>query len=158
MAFDGTTITDPRLHGLYEYWRSKAGPRAMPARKDIDPTEMKPWIGNLILVEFPDDVLQFRVRLEGTNIVDFYGTSRTGRGIEALTNAQERELLLAQYGAVLDRREPAYYVARFISSEGKHVHQVKLLLPLSNDGQRVNMILGGIYFGRERGGWHVVGR
>lgn len=148
MPFDVTAVTDPRLRRLHDYWRAKAGDRPMPARKDIDPLDMKEWLGNLVLVEFFDGAAKSRVRLEGTNITDFYGSTRLGRGLEMLTGREERELLLAQYGAVLSSREPAFYAARFTTSENKYVHQVKLLLPLSDDGQRVNMILGGIYFRR----------
>jgi hypothetical protein len=139
-------IGDARLVGLYDYWLAKAGARAMPARGDIDPVEMKPWLGNLVLVEFLGGLENYRVRLEGVNIEAMYRGSRAGRGIEALTSKDERDLLLRQYGAVLENRRPAYYEADFQASEGVFARQNKLLLPLSNDGEHVNMILAGIYF------------
>lgn len=140
-------IRDTRLLGLYRYWRGKCA-AGMPARRDIDPIEMKPWLGNLLLVEFPPDRMKYRVRLEGVNIVHFYGTTRQGKGIEALTSEDERRLLLSQYFAVLDRRQPAYYESEFVISEGIPTYQRKLLLPLSEDRERVDMILGGLYFDR----------
>jgi hypothetical protein len=143
---DRPAIGDAYLVGLYDYWRAKAGERAMPARADIDPVEMKPWLGNLVLVEFLGSLENYRVRLEGVNIEAMYRSSRTGRGIEALTSKEERDLLLRQYGAVLESRRAAYYEADFQASEGVFARQNKLLLPLSDDGERVNMILAGIYF------------
>lgn len=148
MPFDVAVITDPRLRRLHDYWRAKAGDRRMPARKDIDPIDMKEWLGNLVLVEFFEGGTKSRVRLEGTNITEFYGATRLGSGLETLKGEEERKLLLTQYGAVIADCEPAFYSARFTTSENKYVHQVKLLLPLSDDDRRVNMILGGIYFRR----------
>jgi len=43
---DPVEIPDARLLGLFSYWNSKRNDRAMPARRDIDPIEMKAWLGN----------------------------------------------------------------------------------------------------------------
>ncbi len=141
-------IPDERLRGLYEYWRRKAGQRAMPARRDIDPLEMREWLGNLVLIEFFGSVEKYRIRLDGTNITEYYGVERTGKGIEALTSPEERALLLSQYEPVLRDKRPAYCEAEFVNSDGVNARQMKLLLPLSDDGEHVNMVLGGIYFRR----------
>jgi len=146
-AFDEADIRDERLQRLYAYWRSKAGTRRMPARKDLDPLEMKEWLGNLLLLEFPTGkFIEFRYRLEGTNIEEFYDARRTGRGVEAMTAESERKSVLPQWEAVFDQACPAYYETDIWSSEGKLARQIKLLLPLSDDGEHVNMILGAIYF------------
>ena len=140
------TITDPRLLALYQYWAEKAGARCMPRRDEMDPIEMKAWLANLILVEFKGAFESYRVKLEGTNIETFYRERRTGRGIEALTSEPERQLMKAQYWPVVERGLPAFYEVEFINSEGKLSRQIKLLLPLSDDGVTVNIVLGGIYF------------
>ena len=118
----------------------------MPARRDIDPIEMRQWLGNLLLVDFPPDPLQYRIRLDGVNLVQFYNSSREGKGVEVLTSEEERRIVLPQYISVLENKQPAYYESEFVTSEGIVTSQRKLLLPLSEDGQRVNMVLGGIYF------------
>jgi hypothetical protein len=145
---DPATICDSRLLGLFHYWHGKCQGRAMPARRDIDPIEMKPWLGNLLLVEFPPDPMQYRIRLDGVNLVEFYSSSREGKGVEAMTSEEERRIVLPQYMTVLEEKQPAYYEAEFVTSEGIVTAQRKLLLPLSEDGTRVNMVLGGIYFDR----------
>ncbi|HWA46410.1 MAG TPA: PAS domain-containing protein [Hypericibacter adhaerens] len=147
--FQETDIRDPRLKALHAYWKGKAGARRMPARRDLDPIEMKEWLGNLVLVEFPTGrFIEFRYRLEGTRIEEFYGhdARRTGRGVEAMTADSERKAVLPQWEIVFDEGRPAYYESDILSSEGKLARQAKLLLPLSDDGEHVNMILGAIYF------------
>jgi hypothetical protein len=145
---DPKAIRDPRLLGLFHYWHGKCQGRMMPARRDIDPIEMRQWLGNLLLVEFPSDPMQYRIRLDGVNLVQFYSSSREGKGVEAMTSEEERRIVLPQYMTVLENRQPAYYETQFVTSEGIVTSQRKLLLPLSEDDQRVNMVLGGIYFDR----------
>lgn len=145
---DPTAIHDPRLLGLFHYWRGKLDGRAIPARRDIDPIEMKQWLGNLMLVEFPADPMQYRVRLDGVNLQQFYGKSREGKGVEAMPSEEERRIVLPQYILVLEQKLPAYYETQFVTSESVPTAQRKLLLPLSEDGERVNIILAGIYFDR----------
>jgi hypothetical protein len=145
---DPTTIRDARLLGLFFYWHGKCQGRVMPARRDIDPIEMRRWLGNLLLVDFPPDPMQYRIRLDGVNLVQFYSNSREGKGVEALTSEEERRIVLPQYMTVLEKKQPAYYESEFVTSEGIVTSQRKLLLPLSEDGARVNMVLGGIYFDR----------
>ena len=145
---DPQAIRDARLLGLFHYWHGKCQGRVMPARRDIDPIEMRQWLGNLLLVDFPPDPLQYRIRLDGVNLVQFYSSSREGRGVEVMTSEEERRIVLPQYMTVLEKKQPAYYETQFVTSEGIVTSQRKLLLPLSEDGERVNMVLGGIYFDR----------
>lgn len=139
-------LRDQRLLALYDYWQDKAEGRRMPAYRDIDALDMKSWLGNLVLVEFKEGLFDYRIRLEGTHIEDYYGDRRTGHGFELVTSAGERELLMRQYRPVYEDGRPAYYEAAFENSYGIFSHQAKLLLPLSPDGQSVNMILAAIYF------------
>ena len=104
---DPEAIRDSRLLGLFHYWHGKRQGRAMPARSDIDPIEMKRWLGNLLLVEFPPDPMQYRIRLDGVNLVQFYSTSREGKGVEAMTSEEERRIVLPQYMTVLEQKQPA---------------------------------------------------
>jgi hypothetical protein len=145
--FSEADIRDLRLKALFAYWKGKAGARRMPARKDLDPIEMKGWLGNLMLLDFPTGrFIEFRYRLEGTNIEAFYDARRTGHGVEIMTAESERKSVLPQWEAVFEQGRPAYYESDILSSEGKLARQIKLLLPLSEDGEHVNMILGAIYF------------
>ena len=118
----------------------------MPARADIDPIEMREWLGNLVLVEFFGDVRKFRIRVDGTNIAEAGGRGRSGANVEALTSEEERDVLFRQYSVVLDEKRPAYYETEFTNSDGRYLRESKLLLPLSSDGATVNMVLAGIYY------------
>jgi hypothetical protein len=134
-----------RLGRLHAYWAGKCAGRPMPSRGDIDPLEMREWLGNLLLAEFFGDVEHYRVRVDGTNLIGS-GMDRTGKGPETLTSGEERYLIQAQYKYVLDASQPAYFETEFTNSEGRFLREQKLLLPLSTDGVTVNMVLAGIYY------------
>ena len=143
---DRVAARNPRLGRLYDYWNLKRRDRAMPARADIDPLEMREWLGNLVLVEFFGSVEQYRVRVDGTNLIIHGGGDRTGKGSETLTSDEERALIMSQYRPVFDERQTGYFEAQFTNSEGRFLREQKLLLPLSSDGIAVNMVLAGIYY------------
>ena len=137
---------NPRLARLHEYWIGKCAGRALPSRADIEPLEMKEWLGNLLLAEFFAGIEHYRVRLDGSNLIGHGGKDRTGKGSEVLTSDEERNLIVAQYKPVLDTAQPAYYETQFLNSEGRFLREQKLLLPLSDNGSLVNMVLAGIYY------------
>jgi hypothetical protein len=137
---------NPRLARLYDYWMGKCAARPMPSRADIDPLEMREWLGNLLLAEFFGDVERYKVRIDGTNLISHGGGDRTGKGAESLTSAEERDLIRGQYKHVLETAQPAYFEAQFTNSERRFLREQKLLLPLSKDGATVSMVLAGIYY------------
>jgi hypothetical protein len=143
---DRVALRNAKLGRLYDYWNGKRAERAMPARADIDPLEMREWLGNLLLVEFFGSVERYRVRVDGTNLIAFGGGDRTGKGSESLTSDEERRLVMGQYKPVLEQGQTAYFETEFINSEGRFLREQKLLLPLGNDGASVNMVLAGIYY------------
>ncbi|HVZ02253.1 MAG TPA: PAS domain-containing protein [Dongiaceae bacterium] len=142
----GLEPRNPRLARLFDYWAEKRAGRRMPARADIDPLEMREWLGNLLLAEFFGSVEHYKVRIDGTNLINHGGGDRTGKGSEIVTSGEEREMIRRQYGPVLETAEPAYFETQFTNSVGRFLCEQKLLLPLSEDGVTVNMVLAGIYY------------
>src|SRR3546814_4191007 len=60
-------LRNPDLLRLLGYWRSKRSGRAMPSRRDVDPTEI-PWaLSRIFLVDYSAQD-GFRYRLAGSEI------------------------------------------------------------------------------------------
>ena len=77
----------PATASFYRYWNAKRGTRAMPARADLDPIEMKPWLPGVALIEVkPLPTAHFpytlRYRLIGTRPTDLRGREVTGLTVE----------------------------------------------------------------------------
>ncbi|NBB82903.1 MAG: PAS domain-containing protein [Alphaproteobacteria bacterium] len=47
----------PKLQGLLDYWQRRRGDRAMPARRDIDPTDIPTLLANVLVTEIVDPAL-----------------------------------------------------------------------------------------------------
>jgi hypothetical protein len=151
-------LTDPRLAALYAYWDGKRAGRAMPVRGDIDPLEMRPWLGNLLLIDaLPDG--RFVYRLYGTRFVDSFGLDMTGRSVDELP-ADQRDRVRSDYEAVRSTAQPRarLYTALFDSSPSglrpatattirapQVVTWERLVLPLGDSAQTVAMLLVGAY-------------
>jgi len=140
-----TAVRDQRLLGLFQFWHGKLNGRRMPACTDLDPVDMARRADNLMLVDVPGYILDFRIRWLGAKVAAMFGTPRAGTGIEAMTSEGERRDVLPQYRVVLDTGLPAYYETEIELSRRGVVSQRKLILPLSDDGNHVNAVLACIY-------------
>ena len=57
------------IQALYRYWDRQRGARLMPARGDLDPLDMKPFLPGLLLVDVVADDRLYVYRLVGTREV-----------------------------------------------------------------------------------------
>lgn len=150
---DRPTITEPRLVALYDYWDGKCAGRNMPTRADLDPVEMRRWLGNLLLIDVTAEG-RFVYRLYGTGFVDSFGLDMTGRSVDELP-AEQQERVRVDYEAVRASRQPRVrlYTAVFElpgiglrpPAEPQVTTWERLILPLSGDDGEVAMLLVGAY-------------
>lgn len=139
---DPPGIKPPILRPVLDYWEQKRGTRAMPARRDIEPSELKPYLPHLCLIKsLPGD--EFRYRLVGTEITDRYGRNSTGKTIREIAASRPATLdvLKRMLLAVTTHRRPVLASATLKLIGKEHVLSEALLMPLSDDGSTVTMIL-----------------
>ena len=145
------TIKHPRLQQLYDYWSAKRGERKMPSRADIEPLDMTFIMGNVILVDvIAGTPLGFRIRLHGTNLVERAHYELTGKMLDDLPQVQFRDLTRQSFTKVANTAEPLRVLNdRVLDDQPRRYETV--ILPLSADGARVDMLLCGmIYEGENR--------
>jgi hypothetical protein len=139
----------PRLIGLYRYWDSKRGARSMPARSDLRPEEMAPFLGYVFLVDVEPAPRRFRFRLIGTEVATSYGLDLTGQYTDAVTPESYRVMIERHYAQAVEERRPLVHRMEFSEGMGKVHELIRLTLPLSDDGATVNMLLAASVFGPE---------
>lgn len=141
-------LTLETLRALYNYWAGKRNGRALPDRTDIDPIEMKAWLGNLMLVERLEDG-DYLYRLYGSTFVNQFKVDMTGKRVNGLPEKQA-DLLRSEYDAVVHSGIPMSrrYTATFdyTSRDKRSTWQVersweRLALPLTAGGTEVKMLL-----------------
>jgi hypothetical protein len=135
-------FTDPRLEQAFLYWRRKAAGRPMPSRSDIDPTEISKLLPDVMLVERLDNG-RYRYRLIGTENASAHGLNATGRFLdEVLPGPDYSAHVLGLYNKCVGERRALYSECLFFAPSRREPerHTKVLFMPLSHDGEFVNMI------------------
>ena len=145
-------VAEPRLDDLYRYWSGKRRGRPMPCRADIDPVEIPGdlWPHIMLLdVLWQGAVPSFRYRRVGEIYWRGVGKEPTGRFIgEVLPEtAGYRAYVIGIYTEMATRRRPMYTESVFtLDGQEKPLSIRRVSLPLSNDGETVDMVLAGHVF------------
>jgi hypothetical protein len=135
-------FTDPRLEQAYEYWRRKAAGRKLPRRRDIDPIEIPKLLPDVMLVDVETDG-RYRYRLIGTENTQAQGVTATGRYLdEVLPGPEYRNHVLSLYDEAVQKKQALYSECLFLSPGrlAPERHTKVLFMPLSQDGETVNMV------------------
>jgi hypothetical protein len=142
-------IKHPKLQQLFDYWSAKAGGRKMPSRADIDPLDLAFIIGNVILIDvIAGSPLGFRIRLHGTNLTERVGYELTGKMLDELPQAEFRELARLSFTKVATIAEPLHALNDRLL-DGQIRGYETIILPMSSDGSRVDMLVCGLIYDRE---------
>lgn len=144
--FDPSAIEESLLRQLYDYWASKHRRRRLPGRADIDPSEMWSFLSNVILADTAETLGEFRYRLYGTEVCRGFEHDRTNIRFADLPNIQNYDEVYAGYWQAYQNAVPVYFRGRIVSSQRSWLKYSRLTLPLSSDGEHINMILGGVVF------------
>ncbi len=134
-------FSDPGIKAAYGYWRGKSAGRPMPRRADIDPAEVPKLLRDIMLVDvLPDG--RYRYRLIGTANTEAHGFSATGRYLdEVLPGGEYKSHVLGLYDECVRERRALYSECLFLSAQGAPARHTKVLfMPLSEDGDSVNMV------------------
>jgi hypothetical protein len=145
LAFDR-----PELRDLLGIWDARRQGRRMPARAELDPIDLKAHLGHLFLVDVERDPIRFRYRLVGTKITNIVHRDVTGQYFEDIYSGRLLASMIEVQSWVVKERAPL----RIFSRTGHPRNMVYvydgLLLPLSEDGEAVKMVLGELLFRPER--------
>lgn len=133
------------LRELFDYWSLRCGGRRMPARSDIDPADIPSLLPHLLLADVDEDAHDVRFRLVGTELVQSFGGEFTGRHLSELDYGTEAEAVADSYAQAISTGEPQFKISHFWTRDYRHLKIQQLLLPLSEDGEHVSMILAGVY-------------
>jgi hypothetical protein len=140
------SIKHPKLRQLFDYWDGKRGGRELPARADLDPVEMRFVMGNTILIDVIDgEPLQFRIRLHGTNLSEHVRFDLTGKMLDELPQVEFRDLTRLSFTKVATTKQPLHAQRDRILDDRPRRYET-IILPLSSDGEKVDMLLCGLFY------------
>lgn len=142
IELDLSTGDYPELSRALAYWHRQRGDRFAPARADIDPADLVESLSRVTLSDVfrQDDALDFRYRLAGTEICTAHWRDPTGERPRDMKPPSYGALLQAHYEAAVARRTPMLHMI-MLSGPDKARSYARLLLPLSEDGVQVTMLM-----------------
>jgi hypothetical protein len=127
---------------MYEYWNGKRGDRSMPSRADIDPTDIRDVLSNVILTRLEYNPFRVLYRLVGTRSVENAGMDFSGKYLDELDFVSEFETdWPAIYRAIADEKVPLYGLCKIRFTDGVVKPYIAAMFPLSSDGVIVDQVL-----------------
>lgn len=133
----------PHLVRLHDYWQRRRGARDFPCRADIDVLDLGFMLERITLTEVHEDPRRYRLRVVGSWWAPLAGAELTGTWVDEWPKANLRKLTVDTYEAVIAARAPLC-ARRDTWIDDKKLSYEILLLPLSEDGARISMIMTGI--------------
>jgi hypothetical protein len=135
-----------RTAAFYRYWDGKRRGRLMPSRADIEPLEMKAWLAGTALIQVTRDPAApngyaLRYRLIGSRPTILRSKDVTGMRVETGYFGASLEAALENYRLVIEEKTLVYDWDHTPAADGYAREAETLLLPLSTDGETVDMVL-----------------
>ena len=135
----------PELCSLFRMWDGARRGRPMPSRRDFTPESLRPWLGNLALVDVSHNPVRLHYRLVGIHIVENLKNDPTGKDFdEVVADPAHNPVTQGPYRCLLEG-EPVFEIVQPRKKGCFTFDYARLSLPLSADGQSINMILIGEY-------------
>jgi len=139
---------DSRIKALYEHWDGLRRGRTMPSRADFDPMAIPALLPNVIMYAVGTDG-GYTVRLVGEEVAQFVGRNRTGSAAGEGMPPRAAAMMVKILDAVTSERAPKFRAGKAHWQPDKdHRNFEACFLPLSPDGEMVNMVLAGVTFPR----------
>jgi len=129
---------------VFAYWQGKFHGDRLPGRADIDPLDLRPFLGRIVLIDVirEEGALRFRYRLMGVRIVALFGRDFTGNFIEDALPPDRFDLVNAAFTAVAKTGQLHFWEIPVPAPDRNFRSLRRLLLPLASDGVTIDMLFG----------------
>ncbi|MBN9028151.1 MAG: PAS domain-containing protein [Rhizobiales bacterium] len=126
---------------LHAYWLRKRGGSPAPLRSAIEPAAIVPLLGDLFILDAAaPGTAPFR--LAGTRFCANLGRELTGSDFLSLWPSADRDALTSALGAIVSNGATAVLEVLGRTGRGNPLTAEMLLLPVSQDGRRIDRVLG----------------
>jgi hypothetical protein len=131
---------------MHDFWRQECGGAVPLPRRFIDPVRLPPKIlPRFAIIEVFRDPMDFRYRLLGTNLIQFFGRDSTGKRFSEIDYPQPQGdrlkhyfELIANEDVVVHRQTTADWANR------DYVTIASMFVPGTSDGKTTDLIFGAV--------------
>ena len=134
-------VKSPMIRQLNAWWVSKRGLRSLPDRADVDPSDLKPLLPNILLADCTVDPFRIRYRLLGDNVVHVSGFNFAGRYLDELQAPDSTEPWLEHYRLAFNTQLPVYGDTMVPTIHGTQFTYEFGIFPLTHGGTDVGQFI-----------------
>ena len=131
-----------KLQALLALWNERRGGKQMPSRDDLPVTTLRPWLGNLALIDLTGAAPYFR--LCGTGLHARFGGEMTRKKLDTLDDARDGKDLRLCIAKVRNTFSPVQMTHEADMPGGKMIFH-ELCAPLAHDGTHIDTVLFASY-------------
>lgn len=141
-------LASRRNTAVFAHWLHARGDKEMPTRQDVDPNAIKSELPYVYIAQVmhDDDGIWFKFRLMGNNLVQNFKVEGSERILLDLQIGGWEEEWRKNLLCAVKMRMAVVDEAMIRTEAGVDLNIEHLALPLSDDGIKVNRVLGAIDF------------
>jgi hypothetical protein len=140
-------LRHPQLKSLYDYWLGLCGDETPPMADDVDPADLRPWMGHLVVIAVEPDpagsMASYTYSFYSEFFAGRFGDDKAGQSVDMLPDGA-RDIIRAEYDRVVSEHIP---VSRVYTADFDGLTQTweRLVLPLFNIDGAVDKLLVAAY-------------
>ena len=135
-------FSNPVHLGFLSLWQSKSGTRAMPAKSEITPRDLKDFLRDIVVIHrVAENPSQFVWRLIGTKVGEVVGHN-TGKTLEESAPPELCARWIECGDLILDGGQPLRFLGRVHLTGREYLDAENLFVPLANDEGRPTFVMG----------------
>jgi len=134
-----------RIHErLQDYWESLRQGRIYPCETDVNPEKIADIWENCLLVSIHEEDLKYGYQYTylGAHLIEAFADDLTCRDISSRLIETTSQPLVQGFEQVIRTGKPVQENAEFVNSLGMVIKYRSILLPLGQDPQKVDYIIG----------------
>jgi len=140
---DETNVERRLTLRAYKLWAEMAEDRPMPALRDFDADSLAPFRDTSFVVGFEEeDYLQPVFRFIGKQILDITGEISKNSPVRGTAPGSVLDRIADHYLEAVAHKAPVAFDAEFERDDGSEVFYRGILLPLGEDGETVDLLMG----------------
>jgi hypothetical protein len=143
LSFDSLELKE-----MLALWEKRRGDRPVPARSDFDSVDLIRFGGRILLIDVEYAPRRYRFRLIGTFAVEMLKRDMTGRYLDELYPGEQYRELVKSLEYCIDKKRPMRTQTRMVYADREHILAEVLDMPLSSDGETVDMIWKAVDYAR----------
>lgn len=135
-----------------KYWQGLAGDRRFPSRRDVTRDSAGDLWDHLFMVEITATAADYRFAMAGAVLCAALGRDPTGEKVATALPGGMGARTVFLHQAAVGLKGPVDDANKWTRPDGAEILYRSILLPLSDDGQTVNALLGAFSFRPVPGG------